>query len=165
MTELMNLAESLLEEDNALVLVCEVCANTFGIPTTQIQEVLAIPEIRPVHHAPDYVRGLFNLRGKVLALVDPAVRLELSRQTIGPDSRILVVESGSELVGILVDSLSGIFPFSDQNLVPNPENLQNSLQKSLAGFFFLDGNMVGLIKLDQLLGRDDESAIAGGERE
>lgn len=163
MAGLMNLAESLLEEDNALILVCEVCDNTFGIPTSRIQEVLSLPEIRPVHHAPKYVKGLFNLRGKVLALIDPAIKLELSCQAAGPESRILVVESGSELVGLMVESLTGIFPFSDQNLVANPENLQSSLQRCLAGFFFLDGKMVGLLKLDELLSRSEEGTISNGD--
>jgi purine-binding chemotaxis protein CheW len=163
MTELMNLAESLLDEDNALVLVCEFCGNTFGIPTSHIQEVLAVPEIRPVHHAAAYVKGLFNLRGRVLALIDPAVKLELQPQIIGPESRILVVETNSELVGFLVESLTGIFPFSDENLVPNPENLQPAMQQSLAGFFFLDGNMIGLLKLEQVLEKYDEGDLNQGE--
>lgn len=163
MTELMNLAESLLDEDNALVLVCEICGNTFGIPTSHIQEVLAVPEIRPVHHAPAYVKGLFNLRGRVLALIDPAIKLELQPQVLGPESRILVVANDSELVGFLVESLAGIFPFAEENLVANPENLQPGMQKSLAGFFFLDGNMVGLMKLEQLLVKNDESDLPQGE--
>ena len=152
-------AGSLLEDESQLVVVCGVAGNMLGIPATPIQEVLAPPEIRPVHHAPDYVRGVFNLRGRVIAVIDPAVKLELPAQTLDADARILVVQSGAELVGLLVDSLAGIFPFSPDRLTASPENLPKAFSRVVSGFFFLDGKMTGLLKLDELLG----SREAAGE--
>ena len=90
----MNLTGSLLEDEGRLVVVCNISGNILGLPTGPIQEVLAIPEIpeiRPVHHAPAYVKGVFNLRGRVIVLIDPAVRLELEPQEPCSESRILVV--------------------------------------------------------------------------
>lgn len=145
-------AGSLLEDDGQLVVVCGIGGNMLGIPAGPIQEVLAPPEIRPVHHAPDYVRGVFNLRGRVIAVIDPAVKLGLSPQILDADTRILVVQSGTELVGMLVDSLIGIFPFSPEQMTASPENLPKAFSRVVSGFFFLDGKMTGLLMLDELLG-------------
>lgn len=163
MTNSVKLSESLLDEDKGLVLVCEIGSNTLGLATDRIQEVLAVPEIRPVHHAPPYVRGLFNLRGKVLALIDLAVKLDLPAQTIGPESRILVVEFDAELVGLLVENLMGIFSFADNSLVSSPDHLEEAFQRSVSGFFFLDERMVGLLRLDALLDRRTDAELSGGD--
>lgn len=152
-------AGSLLEDESQLVVVCGIGGNMLGIPADPIQEVLAPPEIRPVHHAPDYVRGVFNLRGRVIVVIDPAVKLGLSAQILDGETRILVVQSGAELVGILVDRLVGIFPFSPGQMTASPENLPESFSRVVSGFFFLDGRMTGLLILDKLLGSRD----AGGD--
>jgi purine-binding chemotaxis protein CheW len=152
MTSFMKLAAgSLLEDESQLVVVCGIGGSMLGIPAGPIQEVLAPPEIRPVHHAPDYVRGVFNLRGRVIAVIDPAIKLGLSAQILDADTRILVVQSGVELVGMLVDSLIGIFPFAPDQITASPENLPKAFSKVVTGFFFLDGKMTGLLKLDELL--------------
>lgn len=163
MTNSVKLSESLLDEDKGLVLVCEIGSNTLGLATDRIQEVLAVPEIRPVHHAPPYVRGLFNLRGKVLALIDLAVKLDLPAQTIGPESRILVMEFDAELVGLLVENLMGIFSFADNSLVSSPDHLEEAFQRAVSGFFFLDERMVGLLRLDALLDRRTDAELSGGD--
>jgi len=148
----MKLAGSLLEDESQLVVICSIGGNMLGIPAGPIQEVLAPPEIRPVHHSPEYVRGVFNLRGRVIVIIDPAIKLGLLPQSLAGETRILVVQSGPELVGILVDSLIGIFPFSADQLTANPENLPKAFRKVVSGFFFLDGKMTGLLMLNELLG-------------
>ncbi len=163
MSSLMNLTGSLLEDEGRLVVVCNISGNILGLPTAPIQEVLAIPEIRPVHHAPSYVKGVFNLRGRVIVLIDPAVKLELEPQITCSESRILVVQAGSELLGVLVDSLLGIFPFSPEQLTASPESLSRSLKKAVEGFFFLNNKMVGLLKIDELLERNTEANLEAGE--
>ncbi len=159
---MMNLADGLLKDENQLVVVCIVSGNYLGVPTGSIQEVLAIPEVRPVHHAPAYVKGVFNLRGRVIVLVDPAVKLELSAQEFCSDSRILVIQSGSELIGVLVDQLVGIFPLQSEQLTPCPESLQKGMRNALNGFFFQDGKMVGLVKVEELLGTAAAANLGSG---
>lgn len=152
MTQFMKLAGGLLEDEGQLVVICSIGGSLLGISSGPIQEVLALPDIRPVHHAPDYVRGVFNLRGRVIVVIDPAIKLGLAPQEYDGESRILVVQSGPELVGLLVDNLIGIFPFSTDQLTASPENLPKAFCKVVSGFFFLDGKMVGLLIMDELLG-------------
>ena len=147
----MNLTGDLLESSHNLVVLCHIGNHLLGIPTDSIQEVLAIPEIRPVHHAPPYVRGVFNLRGRVIVLIDPAVKLELVPQSLSGEARILVMQLGEELLGVLVSSLLGILPFSPDQLAANPENISGAFRRAISGFLFLQNNMVGLLKIDELL--------------
>ncbi|NLI79839.1 MAG: hypothetical protein GX442_25765 [Candidatus Riflebacteria bacterium] len=158
----MELSSDLLVTENQLIVLCGCCGNLFGIHTEPIQEVLAIPEVRPVHHAPPFVRGVFNLRGRVVVLIDPAVKMGAPPQELTPESRILVVHSKDELIGLLVSTLLGVVPFASGQATPNPENLEEGFRKVISSFLLLDGKMVGLLKIDTLLGENDELAHDGG---
>ena len=78
----------------------------FGIDATLIQEVVMVGELRPVRHAPDYVAGIRNLRGKIITVIDLCVRLELGAVEIGTESRILIADWKGEPVGLLVDRVA-----------------------------------------------------------
>jgi purine-binding chemotaxis protein CheW len=161
----MNSTEHLQEIEPQLLIICNISGNLMGIPTGSVQEVLAIPEIRPVHHAPPYITGVFNLRGRVIVLVDPAVKLDLPAQEPAGESRILVIQSGQELIGLLVDGLLGIVPFSPDQQTPNPENLQKAFRKVISGYCFLNGQTVGLVKIPELLEKTEEMGLEGNHPE
>src|SRR3954447_8460328 len=63
--------------------------GVFGIDATLIQEVVMVGELTPVRHAPEYVAGIRNLRGRIITVIDLCVRLDLGNVEVGPESRIL----------------------------------------------------------------------------
>ena len=70
-----------------------------AIDATLIQEVVMVGELTPVRHAPDYVAGIRNLRGRIITVIDLCVRLGLGSVEIGPESRILIADWKGEPVG------------------------------------------------------------------
>ena len=84
--------------------------ETYGINVMQIQEVLRYTEIAPVPGAPDYVLGIINLRGNVVTVIDTRRRFGLADAEVTDATRIVVMESSSQVMGILVAGGLGAAP-------------------------------------------------------
>ncbi|MGH2708293.1 MAG: chemotaxis protein CheW, partial [Actinomycetota bacterium] len=77
----------------------------FGIPIDQVREVIRVGDITRVPQAPSHVRGVINLRGRILPVVEIRTRLGLTAAVITPHSRVVVVESHARVLGLLVDAV------------------------------------------------------------
>ena len=75
--------------------------ETYGINVMQVREVLRYSEIAPVPGAPDYVLGIINLRGNVVTVIDTRSRFGLMQGEITDNTRIIVIESERQVIGIL----------------------------------------------------------------
>ena len=82
--------------------------ETYGINVMQVREVLCYTEIAPVPGAPDYVLGIINLRGNVVTVIDTRSRFGLMQGEITDNTRIIVIESEHQVIGILVDSVAEV---------------------------------------------------------
>ena len=79
--------------------------ETYGVNVMQVQEVLRVSEIAPVPGAPDYVLGIINLRGNVVSVLDTRLRFGLERKATDDSTRIIIIELGSQTIGVLVEAL------------------------------------------------------------
>ena len=93
----------------------------YGIEVMQVQEVLRMTEIAPVPGAPDYVLGIINLRGNVVTVIDSRKRFGLVPQEPDDATRIVIIESQNQVIGILVDSVAEVADLrgSDIEVAPN----------------------------------------------
>src|ERR1700733_4906826 len=110
-------------EDALLVSVFRLGDAMFSIPAAQIQEVVQMGSVTPVHHAPACIVGIRNLRGRIVTVIDLGMRLELAEAQRGPDSRILIVDCEGELVGLLVDRVDDTIFLQPETMSPPPPNL------------------------------------------
>ena len=79
----------------------------YGVNIGSVQEIIRVGQITAVPNAPEFVKGVINLRGRVIPVLNLRRRLELSEEEAHQNSRIVVVESGTKVLGLLVD---GVFP-------------------------------------------------------
>ena len=86
-----------------------------------IREIRGWTETTPLPHAPDYVRGVINLRGVVLPVVDLKARLGLGLTDANPKDVIVVVQAGERTIGLLVDAVSDILTVTAGEIQPTPE--------------------------------------------
>lgn len=102
--------------------------ETYGINVMQIQEVLRYTEIAPVPGAPDYVLGIINLRGNVVTVIDTRRRFGLADAEVTDATRIVVMESSSQVMGILVDSVAEVvyLKASEIETAPNVGNEESA---------------------------------------
>jgi purine-binding chemotaxis protein CheW len=127
-------------------------------------DIMAVREIRgwtpatPLPHTPDYVRGVINLRGAVLPIMDLAARLGLG--VVEPTARhvIIVVKLGDRLIGLLVDAVSDILSITDAHVQPAPDVSCDRVRSFVGGIVTIEDRMISQIALDSLLPELEQQA-------
>jgi purine-binding chemotaxis protein CheW len=142
-------------EEDLLIATFQLGDGVFGIDTTLIQEVVMVGELTPVRHAPDYVAGIRNLRGRIITVVDLCVRLGLGFVEVGPESRILIADWKGEPVGLLVDRVADAIAVEAGDLEPAPPNLHGVQMQKLRGVFRSGERLAALLDLAAVLGAED----------
>jgi len=120
-------------------------------------DIMAVREIRgwtpatPVPHSPRFVRGVINLRGAVLPVIDLADRLGLGTAVETARHVIIVVQIGSRIVGLLVDAVCDILSTADHVVQKTPDLAGDQMQNFVKGLIALEGRMISLIDLSLVL--------------
>lgn len=133
----------------------KLAGETYGINVMQVQEVLRYTEIAPVPGASYYVMGIINLRGKVVTVIDTRMRFGLPSGDISDNTRIVIIETGSHVVGIMVDAVAEVVYLrqSEIDMTPNIGNDDSS--KFIQGVCNKGGELLILVDLDKLLSEDE----------
>ena len=133
--------------------------ETYGINVMQVQEVLRHTEIAPVPGAPDYVLGIINLRGNVVTVIDTRSRFGLSSCDITDNTRIVIIESDDQVVGILVDSVAEVVYLRSSEIDSAPNVGTEESAKFIQGVSNRDGELLILVDLNRLLNDEEWSEI------
>jgi len=137
---------------NALLVISfNLGAAVFGIDARQIQEVSRVGAITRVHHAPEDVIGIRNLRGHIITVIDLRTRLQLGRVETTPASRVLIVEGQGEPIGLLVDEVADTINVNPADLQPAPANVNGVQSRNLRGVCRHGRSLVALLDLATVL--------------
>jgi purine-binding chemotaxis protein CheW len=123
----------------------------FGIPVTQVREVIRVSEITRVPQAPAYVRGVANLRGRILAVVELRSRVGLPPAELTPRSRIVVLEVRGRVLGVLVDAVCQVTKVPQASVAPAPEEVLAADVDYLTGVARRDSRLIILLDLEKVL--------------
>lgn len=125
--------------------------ESFGLPVSHVQEILRVSGITRVPHAPHPVRGITNMRGRVLPVVDLRLRLGLPEAALDDQSRILVVTSRGRLMGLLVDSVRQVVRIGRSAIQPPPPDVMTEQSEYILGVVHLMEELVILLEVDRAL--------------
>ena len=136
-----------------------IADQEFCVDIMQVREIRGWTPATPLPRTPSYMKGVINLRGAVLPIVDLGARLGLT--TSEPSARhvIMVVNVGGRTLGLLVEAVSDIINVSDDMVQPTPDVACDQVKTFVKGLFAIDGRMVSLISLDRVL-PDNEAEAA-----
>ena len=131
----------------------------FCIDIMMVREIRGWTIATTLPRAPRYVKGVINLRGAVLPIVDLAARLGMPGVTPTARNVIIVVQIFHRQIGVLVDAVSDILMANDNVIQPLPDVTSDIAKNFLKGLLPMDGRMVSLITLDDVLPiQEQESA-------
>src|ERR1700682_5777588 len=133
------------------VVVLRVQGGDYAVPINRVQEIVRVPEITRVPHAQAGVEGVINLRGRVLPVVDLAARLALGTTERARSARVVVVDGGSESVGLLVDGVSEVLRVSASDVEPPSPSTTGDGPPAVVGVAKLGERLVLLLDLDAAL--------------
>ncbi|MBU2884075.1 chemotaxis protein CheW [Psychrosphaera sp. B3R10] len=134
--------------------------ETYGINVMQVQEVLRHTEIAPVPGAPDYVLGIINLRGNVVTVIDTRARFGLMPGDVSDNSRIIIIESEKQVIGIMVDSATQVVYLKTSEIDSAPNVGTDESAKFIQGVSNRDGELLILVDLNKLMTDEEWDDIA-----
>ena len=125
--------------------------ETFGLPISLVHEIVRPPEITNVPHAPEYVEGVMNLRGRIVPVIDLRRRFGGAAIANSRKNRVLVVDVESRAVGLIVDSASEVLKISDTQIEPPPNILTDAATSYVTGVAKHQGRLIILVDLKRIL--------------
>jgi purine-binding chemotaxis protein CheW len=126
----------------------------FGLPIQQVQEVFSATQITGVPLAPRAVRGLLNLRGRVVTALCLRTLLGLPRAAEGQDDTAIGIENEGEQYALLIDRIGDVIRLPTASLEPNPIHMDASWQSLSRGVHRLEGRILVVLELDKLISGD-----------
>jgi purine-binding chemotaxis protein CheW len=136
-------------------LVLHLGRGEFGIRVSKIQEIMGIQDITAVPQTPPHMRGVINLRGKVIPVVDLRLKFGLPEVESTQRTRIVVVqvpgEAGSMLTGIVVDGVAEVLYLLEGNIEDTPDLGQGVAPPYLLGMATIKGKAKILLDIDQVM--------------
>ena len=129
--------------------------EVYGIDIRVVIEIIGIQKITVVPEVPDYVRGIINLRGKIIPVVDMRLRFRRDFREYTDRTCIVVIEVNGVLIGLIVDGVSVVLDITENDVVPPPE-LKASQNKYIRGIGKTEGRVVLLLDWMKLFSEDDQ---------
>ena len=120
-------------------------------------DIMSVREIRgwtpatSLPRAPGFVRGVINLRGVVLPVIDLSDRLGFAPAEPSPRHVIIVAQTGRQVIGLLVDAVSDIIAMAPEKLQATPDVGSEAAQDFVSGVMATDDRMIGVIALDNIM--------------
>lgn len=141
----------------------------FGVNIHLIREINQVLEITPIPKTPNFVRGLINLRGQIVTVIDLAVRLGRPARAVAADSHNLILKTDQELlnsrrqfpyedlqavddvIGLLVDQLGEVIEYEEGQIESTPANVNEMEGRFFSGVVKLDNDLMVLLNMAEIL--------------
>ena len=138
----------------------------YGVGILKVREIIGMMDVTPVPETPDFVKGVINLRGKVIPVVDLRLKFKMEERAYDERTCIIVVEIITQTtpiaMGVVVDSVSEVLPISEDEIEP-PPSLGLSLDTSyILGMAKTKDDVKILLDIDRVMTTDEIQAIQGG---
>ncbi len=122
-----------------------------GIDILKIQEINKFFELTPVPQAPEYVKGVLNLRGRIVTIIDLGQKLGFSETETSDTSRNIIVNSKGEHIGLLVAQIRDVIQVDWEKVETPPVNISGVQESFFKGVFKADDYLIGILDVDEVL--------------
>jgi len=150
--------ESKTDEEIQLV-VFSLGREEFAVEVTQVREIMRMEEITRMPKTPQFVEGIINLRGQIIAVVELAKRLNLESGSRSGETRIIVVEAEDIKVGMIVDSVSEVLRVNADAVEPSPTLTTDVSAAYLQGVVKQDNRLIILLDLTKVLSLQEMAGL------
>jgi purine-binding chemotaxis protein CheW len=127
----------------------------YGIEILKVQEIKGFSKITPIPNAPVFVRGVMNLRGTVVPIIDLRARFSMNEKDYDQFTVIIVVNVGSRVVGLVVDTVSDVLNIPTEQIAEPPELSGNGDSACITGMGKLGERIIMLLDIGRLVGTEN----------
>ncbi len=135
--------------------IFQVADLSCGLDISDVQEINKHIDITKAYGSPDYVRGIINLRGEIVTVIDLRQKFGMPAEEINENMRIVIVESQGENIGLLVDRIDDIVLADPQLIEPPPSNVSGVTGEYFTGVLKTEKSLITILDIHNLLSLDD----------
>ena len=132
-------------------LTFHLAGEDYGLDIAFVTEIIGIQRITEVPDMPDFVRGVINLRGKVIPVMDVRLRFHLPEREYDERTCIIVVDINATAVGLVVDKVNEVVDIPEADVEPPPRTTKGATSRFLKGMGKVDEEVRILLNVDKLL--------------
>ena len=136
-------------------LTFELDKEGYAIPILKVKEIIGMMEITEVPRLPNFIKGVINLRGKIIPVIDLRLKFGLEERSYDERTSIIVVEleteSATRISGIVVDTVNEVLDIDDTDIEPPPQYGTDVDQAFLTGMGKVQDNVIMLLNADRIL--------------
>ncbi len=131
----------------------------FAASINNVKEIIKMTDIVEVPKSPKFVRGVINLRGKIIPVIDLNIKFEVSDEKDISKSRIIISEIGNILIGFIVDAVLEVFEAKKDEFEEAPSLVSGESQKFIRGVVKKDGQMIMVIDINKVLSEEETGML------
>lgn len=131
----------------------------YGIDIQKVSEIRSYETPTRIANAPDFVKGVINLRGLIVPIVDMRIRFNLGEPEYGPFTVVIILNIGNRVVGMVVDAVSDVTILEPEQIKPAPEIGGTLNIEYIMGLGTLDDRMLILVDIDKLMSSSEMGLI------
>ena len=140
-------------------MIFELANEFYGINIAVVESIIKMQAITQLPQTPIYVKGVTNLRGSVLPVIDLRIRFALETKEDTRQTRIIIVTMGSIKVGVVVDGVSEVLRVSDDLIEPLPPMVNSVNSVFLKGIVRLENRLIILLELGRVLDLNEQQSL------
>lgn len=123
----------------------------FGINILNVEEIIKPVNFTHVPNTKPFVKGVVNIRGKIIPIVDLGLKLGLEKKAIDAESRIIVISQNEYTVGFIVDRIEKVYYIEKKSIEATPSNIPQTIEKYVKGVGKMDSKIITLLNIENLL--------------
>jgi purine-binding chemotaxis protein CheW len=131
----------------------------YGIDILKVQEIRGYETVTRIANAPDFIKGVVNLRGIIVPIVDMRIKFQLGEPTYDQFTVVIILNISGRVVGMVVDSVSDVTTLSPDQIKPAPEMGTALNTDYLIGLGTIDQRMLILVDIDKLMSSTEMGLI------
>ena len=147
-----------IQEKTIQLLLFQIGKENYAIHIEKTQEIIRMQEITPLPKTPKFIKGVINLRGHIIPVVDMHERLGITGQDY-KNARIIIVKIQGKLVGMVVSSVSEVVNLSVEDLEEPPELIAGLSREYIEAIGKMGELMIVIVKIDKLLTEKEQDEI------
>jgi purine-binding chemotaxis protein CheW len=141
------------------VLAFRLGSEEYGIDILKVQEIRGYDTVTKIANAPDFLKGVVNLRGLIVPIVDMRIKFNFGTPTYDQFTVVIILNIGHRVIGMVVDSVSDVITLAPEQVKPAPEMSATLNTDYLRGLGIIDERMVILVDIDQLMSSGEMGII------
>lgn len=133
---------------------------TYAIEIKFVTEIIGIQPITEIPELPSYVKGIINLRGKIVPVMDVRLRFKKNQLQYNDRTCIIVVDVNNISLGLIVDNVSEVLKISDENIVPPPESSKRAENEYIKAIGKVENKVNLILSCEKLMTDNDTQALS-----